>query len=787
MKKLLTILLSTLMIASLCCVNVFAEEQPATSGTTTYDNNTDGEDTSLPEDVTQFNTTGDNKSTVDEYYTVTKAAGTDDGTIDYYVTVSWTRTNGTATAKGDTYHWDASKQMYERTTVENELSNNTPATVEFTVKNYSNAKVNYEVSYATADGYDTTETADTKSGSAETYSKTGSLANYITYSSAGGTTLADEGIENVTEDNNETKVTTTGEATYTHEHTAPSATYKGSVTLNAGDATKSAFTNQVVGTYTINITAAPVAKQTVTGTTSESGAITLTAQPNPAEDNTKTTTVTFPAGALTDESGQTANLTVEATPLLAANNEFTITTTNEGAVGAVDLTVKVNGVEVEDFKDSDGNSIDVTVVTYIAKGLTLNLNENKVGILYNGTDGKDQPTFVSYDSSTGRLEFTTTHFSSFLIDADQTAYIERNNTAYMTLKEAVEKSEENDEIIMIKDSTIGVKKVVGAKVLGGKTVNPGTTVDDGTVVEINKNLTIDFNGKKIYNSIAEDRAIHLHDCTLTINGNVSDEENPGEFIVSNSSSYGLIKVYADSKDTALTVNNLVMSGDTDDGALIKAFDGTSTSSTITLNINNCEAETNIRFQDCNSLLSKLMLNVTGGEYTTGDYTFAHDSYSAGSKAVFTNVKATSTYGPIIEVAGTQAEFTDCDFKITDLDPENDFCSVTIGVSYEGTATINSGTYTSDEYDALQIYPTGGTFNIKGGTFNSESNAIKTYDEGTNNVNISGGTFNGALDFTGSDTTVSITGGTFTVDPSSFVAQGYVASKSGETWTVSASN
>ena len=87
MKKIITVLLSLFMVATMCCVNVFAEDAvnkdatTSTSGTQEYDyknGSTSG----------TFVTSGSGQSfTIDQYYTVTKAAGTDDGTIDYYVTV----------------------------------------------------------------------------------------------------------------------------------------------------------------------------------------------------------------------------------------------------------------------------------------------------------------------------------------------------------------------------------------------------------------------------------------------------------------------------------------------------------------------------------------------------------------------------------------------------------------------------------------------------------------------------------------------------------------------------
>ena len=123
----------------------------------------------------------------------------------------------------------------------------------------------------------------------------------------------------------------------------------------------------------------------------------------------------------------------------------------------------------------------------------------------------------------------------------------------------------------------------------------------------------------------------------------------------------------------------------------------------------------------------------------------------------------------------------------------------------GTLTINDGTFkaglTEDgESSGVLLYVgygsgyTGSITNINGGNFSTDNclfyvNVNSSYSQ---HINISGGNFT----ITGEDKTfiyvssgnakdyITITGGTFNVDPSAYVADGYTATKSGDVWTVS---
>lgn len=91
---------------------------------------------------------------------------------------------------------------------------------------------------------------------------------------------------------------------------------------------------------------------------------------------------------------------------------------------------------------------------------------------------------------------------------------------------------------------------------------------------------------------------------------------------------------------------------------------------------------------------------------------------------------------------------------------------------DGTVYIEGGTYTATEVS-------GGRLSISDGTFNNTVNATG------GSVEIDGGTFTGALS-KGENAVISITGGTFSADPSAFVVPGYGATLDTSTnkWTVS---
>lgn len=212
------------------------------------------------------------------------------------------------------------------------------------------------------------------------------------------------------------------------------------------------------------------------------------------------TTVIFPANVLEGEN----TLTAKVSPVLTANNKFVVS--SDGVVGAIDLTVRnADGYVISEFKNESLEPVAATVETYVAKNLT------NVSLVYNNGEGV-QPTDVTYDKTTGKLTFKTVHFSTFVIGANEVAYVEENNTAYLTLEDATEYAQDkNVTITLLKDIDFSEKYAAG--------------VFHRFVLE---NDTLDLNGYSISNRNA----------SIIFDGDNMIVQN-GKFIGTNGASYGL--------------------------------------------------------------------------------------------------------------------------------------------------------------------------------------------------------------------------------------------------------
>lgn len=218
---------------------------------------------------------------------------------------------------------------------------------------------------------------------------------------------------------------------------------------------------------------------TVNGTVDTNGAITLYANATPDVASGKQTSAEFPAGSLT--AGDAITLTVETNDVPPAST-FSVSD-DTATVAAIDLTVKKNGVEITEF-----NGQAVTVTTYIAKGL----DPATVNVVYTGTGA--QPTNVSYDGTTGKLTFKTTHFSEYVVTATGVvAYNLTTNAFYATMEDAVA---QNSNIILLKNCAVAQGLTVNAGInvaldLNGYTISGNTDSTKSYAVITNKGtLTI---------------------------------------------------------------------------------------------------------------------------------------------------------------------------------------------------------------------------------------------------------------------------------------------------------
>lgn len=214
---------------------------------------------------------------------------------------------------------------------------------------------------------------------------------------------------------------------------------------------------------------------TIVGTSNETainteGPTTLTTPEGVTPVKSGKTTVVFPQGAL--GTAKKATLKVIASPMRVSSKsciEWEIS-----PLAAIDLFVFVDGNAVTNFASP------VTVTTYVAKGLTSqeminNASEaEKEGLKVICNGSGDQPTITSYDSTTGKLVFTTSHFSQYYVTSSRIVAVNVDtNVVYTSLKEAVDAVTDSGYITLLK----------------------GEDGDGILIPEGNRTLTIDLNGK----------------------------------------------------------------------------------------------------------------------------------------------------------------------------------------------------------------------------------------------------------------------------------------------------
>lgn len=111
---------------------------------------------------------------------------------------------------------------------------------------------------------------------------------------------------------------------------------------------------------------------------------------------------------------------------------------------------------------------------------------------------------------------------------------------------------------------------------------------------------------------------------------------------------------------------------------------------------------------------------------------------------------------------------------------------------KGKITVESGTFTSAPSDkGWSVFFTYAEIVLKGGTFTANGDKINMFrgdEEEGGKITVEGGTFNYTVMCPAGLSTnlLSIYGGEFSSDPSTYLASGYVATESNSTWTVSKS-
>ena len=325
---------------------------------------------------------------------------------------------------------------------------------------------------------------------------------------------------------------------------------------------------------------------------------------------------------------------------------------------------------------------------------------------------------------------------------------------YTTLPDAITAADENATVTLLKDVTV---------------IKP---------IEVTKSMTLDLNGHVLTAATASDRSeskdeknsaiwVTAKNVNLTINGmtagsgmKMGDTHNT-EW---KTKVWGFVDLREGSAGSTVTINGGSYTGSTcasDDNHYTALFTVGSESKLI---LNNVSAETDervVKASGCGEVI------VSGGTYNiTGINAFLGAAFETKT-ASFTDMKLTAKYGGCVQV-GSNATLENCEIKVTDIRTgDGTYLNCAVAVQYGGTATVKSGTYTAPY--AAYVYNSGGTINIENGTFTGVVRADATTDT-TAVINIKNGSFNGEIQKGGGpgSETISITGGTFSFDPSTKV-------------------
>ena len=321
---------------------------------------------------------------------------------------------------------------------------------------------------------------------------------------------------------------------------------------------------------------------------------------------------------------------------------------------------------------------------------------------------------------------------------------------YTTLPDAITAAKDGDTIKLLKDVTV---------------TKP---------IEVTKSMTLDLNGHVLTAATASTATVKnsaiwvtAEKVNLTIDGTTAGSGmTMGDTHDTNweAKVWGFVDLREGSAGSTVTVNGGSYTGSTcaSDSYHYTALFTVGSESKLVLN--NVSAETDERVVKASSCGEVV---VSGGTYNiTGINAFLGAAFETKT-ASFTDMKLTAKYGGCVQV-GRNATLENCEIKVTDIRTgDGTYLNCAVAVQYGGTATVKSGIYTAPY--AAYVYSSGGTINIENGTFIGVVRADATTDT-TAVINIKNGSFNGEIQKGGGpgSETISITGGTFSFDPSTKV-------------------
>lgn len=379
---------------------------------------------------------------------------------------------------------------------------------------------------------------------------------------------------------------------------------------------------------------------------------------------------------------------------------------------------------------------------------------------FNGPISLDTRSTIEVAENSSMVQTTDAEGKTVYIAApltsDIAAYV--GTTPYTTLAEAFEAAEDGQEIVLFKDQEL----------------TETTRLTD-------KSVTLDLNGKTLTNNVSGNAMFCISGVEFTIDGKSDIGDTVGKIVTpdTNTKSYGLVVFTARgvaSPDTKLTASDVDFEGIVDDAGFFRFFaDGQSIDFTnVNVNLKSCQAWSIINGYN----YDRLNINIKGGVYNYNSTVENAGVFQAKDNCSinFDGVTVNTNRGPVFEVSGSTAKFTDCTMTNTST---NGFCAACVALANGSQVTVDGGTYTANY--PLYIYPTGGTLNVEGGNFNgSEAALMVSNQDGTtysSTANVSDGYFEGPLMATGANSTIQLQGGTYSERPADeYVAQGYKATE-----------
>lgn len=454
-------------------------------------------------------------------------------------------------------------------------------------------------------------------------------------------------------------------------------------------------------------------------------------------DMTNTASNSFFASCLASSNG--AKLTVEGGTYTA---NYPLYIYNSGGMINVDGGVfngNIASIKADNATDASYESI-VTVADGRFNGPISFDNRSKVEVAENSS-------MVETTDAEGKTVYIAAPTSS-----DIAAFI--GTTSYPTLAEAFAAVAEGQEIVLFKDQDL-----------------------TETIRIIDKSVILDLNGKTLTNNVMQNALFCITGGEFTINGKSDIGDAVGKIVTpdTNTQSYGLVAFTAKgltSSNTKLIASDVDFEGIVYDTSFFcfKANGQSIDFTNVNVDLKSSKAWSIINGHDYDGL----NINIKGGTYNYDSTVENVGVFQAGEGATinFDGVTVNTNRGPVFEVWGSTARFTDCTMTNTST---NGFCAACIAPANGSQVTIKGGTYTAGY--PLYIYTTGGTLNVDGGNFiGREAALMVSNQDGTtysSAANISDGYFEGPLKTSGSNSEIQIKGGTYSEKPAEeYFASGY---------------